>query len=1162
MRKNNNRRGLAILAGGLAFVGSASATDLIVNGSFESGVGVGWIGHFRTYNYTDLYFTGPPVPESEGPGLSYSWQHGVTDGDWTAPAYQIVDLTGGASAADIDANRGQFTFSAWLASYGQPGSNPEQPYLTLQFFDATGASQVGSTLALDRVTSAYFVQFADGVTTFDDLSHLHSWAKYVRAGIIPPGARTAKVGIQHSPNAGLSGTPDTYTDLVKLDVVASETRPALESAFPTGTGAPASGLVNVLLRDGVIAVNINTLLFEFDGSPVTPDITQAGTVTTVRYDAGILAPNSSHTYSVVFTDTGTPPLTQTNNFSFTVGTYVTLPDSYARPSGSANTRGLTYRTVHAATAVPALENSIARARAQLDGRLIDPGTGLPYANAATPGPNLDGSYNIDTVVNFEGLGNSAGNFPGDQAFPGLAAGALDSFATEAIFHLDLPAGYYRFGVNSDDGFEVSAGLQPQDALAPKTVLGVFDGGRGAGDTTFDFLVTTSGVYTLRLIYEEGDGDASCEFYSVDLVTGQKILINDPASTNAIVSYRVLTGVPQPPYVRYVSPAAGATEVPLDTAVVADIWDQATAVVPGTVQMLFNGAPVTISPAKSGIVTSVSYQPPAPLDYGTSNSVELIFGDGTTLWTNRWYFTVRGLTQPPGITGQWDFNRGDLSATIGQALEYLGGTNGPTVAATQFGTTTSFGVADIGGQPAQVMRFAGALNNTLGYVMRHGAIANGSPTATKVNQWTLIIDLYTVDAGWLSFIQIDSPANANDGDLFLNPDGGIGITGNYQGSILPGEWHRIAFAIDAANTISKYIDGVKVADQTGWDGAGLDGRHGLLPTAILLGDQDGDGKLCYVNSVQVRNYKMRDREIAALGGPTAEGIPSVSGQWDFDDQSTFDSVLYSTVGADMTYAPDTEFSSFYEQVPIGAGLANVLHFLASQTTDAYIIVPGGVANGGGLRLNQYTLLMDVMYPEASQDSWRALWQTRTNNTDDASLFISPTDGVGISSDYVGSIQPTNWYRIGFTFDLTQNRLKRYINGALVGQMTLGEGVDGRWAVDGTALLFADNDGDTAEGYCNSIQFRPLVLTDEEMARLGGPTAAGIPLSLPAPLRITRITQNGPDVTLEWSGGNAPFQVQTNIALGTPDWGDAGAPTADRTATLPIAPGAVFIRVVGQ
>jgi len=45
--------------------------------------------------------------------------------------------------------------------------------------------------------------------------------------------------------------------------------------------------------------------------------------------------------------------------------------------------------------------------------------------------------------------------------------------------------YYRLGVNSDDGFEVTA-VAPQGVSGSSIVLGLFDNGRAAADTLFDF----------------------------------------------------------------------------------------------------------------------------------------------------------------------------------------------------------------------------------------------------------------------------------------------------------------------------------------------------------------------------------------------------------------------------------------------------------------------------------------------------------------------------------------------------------------------------------------------------------------------------------------------------------------------------------------------------
>src|SRR5262249_4591288 len=85
--------------------------------------------------------------------------------------------------------------------------------------------------------------------------------------------------------------------------------------------------------------------------------------------------------------------------------------------------------------------------------------------------------------------------------------------------------------------------------------------------------------------------------------------------------------------------------------------------------------------------------------------------------------ARGIsTELPSVdvTGQWDFNRGDLSATIGTALQYFDtnydGALGNAVTKTEFGTTMDFGISDINGQVAQVMKVPGDLTRQLGYIM--------------------------------------------------------------------------------------------------------------------------------------------------------------------------------------------------------------------------------------------------------------------------------------------------------------------------------------------------------------------------------------------------------------------------------------------------------------
>jgi hypothetical protein len=319
--------------------------------------------------------------------------------------------------------------------------------------------------------------------------------------------------------------------------------PQVVSVTPAdGTTGPATSAppYAASITNGPTLTVAAPIQLKLDGSPVSPPptISSAAGLTNVSYPgAALLLSSGSHVYTLTYADN--LGAFYTNEVVFST-IYATLPTAYAIPSGAGITRGFTYRSVAVnQDTTNILASTVARAKSQLAGTLIDVSTGMPFTNTATLGPNPDGSFNVDGVLNFNDLGTGAGNFPDDELFPGLDTGPYNWFSTEALLFLDLPAGYYRMGVNSDDGFQFNV-LPPQGVPGSTIQLGFFDNGRSASDTLFDFLVQTSGVYPFQLIYFESTGSASCELFSVtNLVTGGKVLINDPAEANAIKSYRVL-----------------------------------------------------------------------------------------------------------------------------------------------------------------------------------------------------------------------------------------------------------------------------------------------------------------------------------------------------------------------------------------------------------------------------------------------------------------------------------------------------------------------------------------------------------------------------------------------------------------------------------------------
>jgi hypothetical protein len=234
----------------------------------------------------------------------------------------------------------------------------------------------------------------------------------------------------------------------------------------------------------------------------------------------------------------------------------------------------------------------------------------------------------------------------------------------------------------------------------------------------------------------------------------------------------------------------------------------------------------------------------------------------------------GLAAPAGAGyTQFDFNTGDLSATFGPGiLSYF---QNASAADVQFGTASSFGIAALPGGNAGVMRFP-AFAPDKGLFLKTAAPPNGG--GAYINQFTMVWDMLVpnVSANWLSFFN-SNDANANDGDFFIrNSDGGIGISGDYQGKVNSGQWHRIAASFDLTGpTLSKYIDGILVGSQT--LSAGVDGRWSLysandpLDGVLILADNDGDMNPGYLNSFLFVDRAMTLTEIAALGGPNAIGI---------------------------------------------------------------------------------------------------------------------------------------------------------------------------------------------------------------------------------------------------------------------------------------------------
>lgn len=204
--------------------------------------------------------------------------------------------------------------------------------------------------------------------------------------------------------------------------------------------------------------------------------------------------------------------------------------------------------------------------------------------------------------------------------------------------------------------------------------------------------------------------------------------------------------------------------------------------------------------------------------------------------------------PAATTGQWDFENGNLAATIGLDLEYR---DNDTQSGTQFGTTTCFGIGNINGQVAQVMKFPKLTSPFSGYTVYSGANPNGG--GNLLNQYTIIMDVYFPSASSGKVRAVLQNEVLGNAEFFINAANAIGPDGGtFSGNVTPNEWHRIAFAVDtAANPaiVSRYIDGVKVGDSQLALSSAVDSRWAFSPfDTAIFSDDNGETEIGYINSL--------------------------------------------------------------------------------------------------------------------------------------------------------------------------------------------------------------------------------------------------------------------------------------------------------------------------
>lgn len=219
-----------------------------------------------------------------------------------------------------------------------------------------------------------------------------------------------------------------------------------------------------------------------------------------------------------------------------------------------------------------------------------------------------------------------------------------------------------------------------------------------------------------------------------------------------------------------------------------------------------------------------------------------------------------------------------------------------------------------------------------------------------------------------------------------------------------------------------------------------------------------------------------------------GAATLAGLWEFNNSGN---LAQATVGTDLSFsgsAPGSWSATLADDA--SNALTGVITTPAGAQANIISATHGIAPNGGGIYVNQYSILVDIHSPASSRNTWRAIYQTNTTNSNDGDYWIRDNDDL-LGNSVLGytptAIDETVWSRLVVTFDLGANDVRTYLNGSLVYAHGVG-GLDGRFSLDPQVLFFADENGENAPMNVGAIAIWDGVLTAGDVSALGAAGAA--------------------------------------------------------------------------
>ncbi len=258
--------------------------------------------------------------------------------------------------------------------------------------------------------------------------------------------------------------------------------------------------------------------------------------------------------------------------------------------------------------------------------------------------------------------------------------------------------------------------------------------------------------------------------------------------------------------------------------------------------------------------------------------------------------------------------------------------------------------------------------------------------------------------------------------------------------------------------------------------------------------------------------------------------SITGQWDFTNNLT------ATTGSDITeyLGANAAVDYSYANTTVNGSADTVLSWDFTADYDHFYVPHGIAANGGGTRVNEFSIIMDVKFDlgAGGTGNYHSLWNTDTDDpwANDADMYYwksTATNGqLGVgSSGYTDGgqgLDQSTWHRVVFATDGPNNQMKIYRDGVVLwdqandfikmggsGQpIGTGTGVDDRQSLSVTSpwinlfsagVWYSYMYGGTGE--IAALQFRDYTMSGAEAASFGAADGAIPTTVVPEPMTLT-------------------------------------------------------------